>query len=271
MTKTTKNDAFEPSIPAYKTEREWIINSLTPFYAGGWITDCLARVKPGKEATVYICEAHPSTGYERVAAKLYRPRHSRSMRNYASYQEGRFHLGPTGGVVKDSRDLRALRKKTARGRKIESHSWLAHEFGTLHKLYGAGVAVPEALAMEGNALLMEFAGRERRAAPTLHEVDLDPDEAGPMHAAILDDVRLMLICDIVHGDLSAYNILYDRGEYRIIDLPQAINPNRNPRAREFLIRDIQRVGDYFKKYGIETDAVDLGIEWMELYEYNALV
>jgi RIO kinase 1 len=264
-------DPFEPSIPAYKTEREWIIDSLTPFYTDGWIVDCLARVKPGKEATVYICEAHPSTGYERVAAKLYRPRHSRSMRNYSAYQEGRFHLGPTGGVVKDSRDLRALRKKTPRGRRIETHSWLAHEYGTLRKLHNAGLSVPEPLAMENSTILMEFAVRDCIAAPTLHEVELENDEAIRMHRAILDEIKLMLICDIIHGDLSAYNILYDEEDYLIIDLPQAINPHQNPRAREFLIRDIQRVGDYFRQYGLETDAVGLGIDWFELYNYNALV
>ena len=44
-------------------------SALDAFYNKGLITCVLYEVKSGKEATVYCCQAHPSTGVERLAAK----------------------------------------------------------------------------------------------------------------------------------------------------------------------------------------------------------
>ena len=41
-------------------ERQWLIESLTPFYRDNVITDVTRRVKGGKEANVYCCIAHPA-------------------------------------------------------------------------------------------------------------------------------------------------------------------------------------------------------------------
>jgi RIO kinase 1 len=62
-------------------------------------------VKGGKEATVYCCQADPATGYDLLAAKIYRHRQSRSMKNYASYHEGRH-------ITADKRSLRAIKNKS---------------------------------------------------------------------------------------------------------------------------------------------------------------
>ena len=64
-------------------ERAWLKQALEGFYEDGWITDILYRVKGGKEANVYCCKAHPDTGFELIAAKVYRHRRLRSMKNYA--------------------------------------------------------------------------------------------------------------------------------------------------------------------------------------------
>jgi len=38
------------------------VASLETFYVENLIVDVLGNVKSGKEATVYCCQAHPSTG-----------------------------------------------------------------------------------------------------------------------------------------------------------------------------------------------------------------
>jgi len=72
----------------------------------------LRQVKGGKEATVYCCAAHPATGQDLLAAKVYRPRIFRQLRNDARYRQGRQILGGTAKVVRDHRHLRAVRKGT---------------------------------------------------------------------------------------------------------------------------------------------------------------
>src|SRR5207245_350234 len=59
------------------------------FYEARLITGIDHVVKSGKEATVYCCRAHPATGAEFLAAKVYRPRQVRSFQNDAVYQQGR--------------------------------------------------------------------------------------------------------------------------------------------------------------------------------------
>src|SRR5215831_9566069 len=63
--------------------------ALDFFFAEGMITEILYQVKSGKEATIYCCEAHPSTGMELIAAKIYRSRNQRNFKNDAIYLEGR--------------------------------------------------------------------------------------------------------------------------------------------------------------------------------------
>ena len=70
--------------------------ALSGFYRDHVITDVLARVKGGKEANVYCCQAHPGTGLALIAAKIYRPQAHRTMRNDAIYKEGRLMLDDEG-------------------------------------------------------------------------------------------------------------------------------------------------------------------------------
>lgn len=52
------NFAFNPT----RFEIDWLPVYLESFADDEWLTTVLYRVKGGKEATVYCCEAHPSTG-----------------------------------------------------------------------------------------------------------------------------------------------------------------------------------------------------------------
>jgi RIO kinase 1 len=59
------------------------------------------------------------------------------------------------------------------------------------------------------------------------------------------NIELMLACDRVHGDLSAYNVLYaGPGEIRIIDFPQAVDARFNSNALMLLERDIGNICAY---------------------------
>lgn len=240
-------------------EEGWLLESLSDFYHLRYITDVLARVKGGKEANVYRCQGHPSTGFALLAAKVYRPRKFRNLRNDKMYRDGRAILKANGQTVKtnDHRMMRALGKKTAFGEQVAHTSWLMYEYTTLTRLYQAGVAVPKPVAVSENTVLMEYRGDAFQAAPTLNEVALAPDEAQPLFNQLLRYIELMLQNGVIHGDLSAYNILYWEGALTIIDFPQMTDPHSNPNAYPIFQRDVERVCQYFEAQGARCHAEEI--------------
>src|SRR5437773_2782739 len=229
-----------------KHELEWILIYLGGFYDDQLITDVLRRVKGGKEATVYCClaasrspgsrvpspESGPDdfglrtldSGLPLLAGKVYHPREFRSLKNDALYRQGRAVLDDEGKGVRGRREALAMTKKTSFGQEMRHYSWLASEFETLRRLHAAGADVPTPVAHNENAILMEYIGDEKWPAPPLSSVRLQPGEARPLFDRLMQNVELMLSQDVVHGDLSAFNVLYWEGKATIIDFPQAVSP-----------------------------------------------
>jgi RIO kinase 1 len=243
--------AFTPTFTSSRHEREWILSYLGHFYDEQVITDVLARVKGGKEANVYCCQAFPGLGTDLVAAKIYRPRMLRNLRNDAVYREGRRVIDESGKQVIDDRALHAVRKGSAYGKELSHTSWVGHEYDSLELLYQAGVRVPRPFGSGTNTILMEYLGEAFAPAPTLNRVHLHSQaEAKRLYVRLVNDVETMLACNRIHGDLSAYNVLYWEGEYRIIDFPQAIDPRDNRNAFAIFRRDLVRLCEYFDRYAI---------------------
>jgi RIO kinase 1 len=259
---------FKISYKPAQYEEGWLLNSLRDFYDQHFIVDVLAQLKGGKEASVYRCQAHPSlTGQPLVAAKVYRPRQFRNLSNDKMYRQGRPLLTGEGRAVKrsDHRILRAVGKKTAFGVEVAHTSWLLYEYTTLQRLYEAGAAVPQPLAVSDNAILMGYLGDENRVAPTLSEIRLGKTEAKELFAQVLQNIELLLSFGLIHGDLSAYNLLYWEGKITLIDFPQVVDLHTNPQARFILERDVTRVCEYFSRQGVACEAEQLLAELWERY------
>jgi RIO kinase 1 len=222
---------------------------LASFYADELIVGEPVVVKSGKEATVYCCRAHPSVGKELLAAKVYCPRRQRSFKNDAVYQQGRTTL--------DSRLDRAMHNKSKKGREVQFGMWIGHEFGTLSRLHAAGADVPKPYASAESALLMDYCGEWGQAAPQLYNVELSPEEAPALFQQMLRNLAICLDCDRVHGDLSAYNILYWQGRLCLIDFPQAVDPLDNQNAFGLFARDVANVCEYFALYDIPSEPLHL--------------
>ncbi|HLV98815.1 MAG TPA: RIO1 family regulatory kinase/ATPase [Ktedonobacterales bacterium] len=262
---------FTPTFLAGQRDRLWVLSSLAQFYEQDLITDVLRVVKSGKEATVYCCAADPATSRTLLAAKVYRPRMFRSLKNDVVYRQNRAVRDERGRVVRGDRGWRGASKNTERGRAAKITNWIEHEFKTQRLLYEAGADVPCPLAQIGNAMLMDYVGDAEEAAPLLREVDLPREEAQPLFDAMLRNIELFLACDRVHGDLSEYNILYWQGAGTIIDFAQAVDPRYNQDdVFDLLARDIARVCRYFARYGVEADAEALAIDLWTRYLTGAL-
>jgi RIO kinase 1 len=267
LVEVTDNAAggFNPTFHSSKHEREWIMIYLGPFYDDNVILDVLRPVKGGKEANVYCCAAHPAVGGGLLAAKVYRPRMFRSLRNDAVYREGRASLDAEGKEARGRRERVALAKKTRYGQDLRHLTWLTSEYETLKVLHAAGGDVPRPLAHNDNAILMEYLGTANRPAPALQGIRLSPGEAQPLFDRLMENVALMLAHDRVHGDLSAHNVLYWEGQATIIDFPQAVNPFTNSHAQALLARDVERLCQYFARYGVVADAPQITADLWSRY------
>jgi RIO kinase 1 len=247
-----ETDVFNPSFVCKFFERDWVIEYLGGFYDNNLISDVISRVKGGKEANVYVCVARPHVGPELLAGKLYRPRMFRNLKNDAEYRQGGDIVGSDGKVMRKKREQRAVAKRTDFGQQVLTGTWLSNEIATLGVLYAAGAKVPKPYATGEQAILMEYLGERGMPATTLNHITLGDDEARKLFHLVIDNIRLMLANNVVHGDLSAYNILYWQGDIRIIDFPQAVNPYKNPNAYRIFERDVERICQYFEPYGIDT-------------------
>ena len=87
---------FRPTFTAARYEREWFFRYLGPFYDEAQITDVLFKIRGGKEANVYCCTAPGLEGTDLPAAKIYRPRMFRNLRNDVRYRQNRTILDEYG-------------------------------------------------------------------------------------------------------------------------------------------------------------------------------
>ena len=251
---------FNPTFSASKLERAWILEYLGPFYEDHYIADVLRQVKGGKEATVYCCQADEHLGIELIAAKVYRPKIFRTLKNDAEYRQGRVMYDEENQVLRGRREKLAIKKKSEYGQGLMHDAWLANEYQFLLALHAAGADVPKPIAQGNNTILMEYLGDAAMPAPMLNTIALPRDEAHALFDRVMRNIETMLRHNCVHADLSAFNILYLDGDIRIIDLPQAVNPYVNPKAFAMFERDVTRVCQYFHRYGIDANPRQLARE-----------
>jgi RIO kinase 1 len=245
---------------AARFEEWWLLDSLGDFYEHQWISDVLARVKGGKEASVYLCRPGSEVDKSLIAAKVYRPRSLRNLKNDGLYRAGRADLDNEGHQILDHGMAHAMEKKTEYGKELLHQSWIAYEYTSLEKLYKAGADVPQPFTMAKNAILMSFIGDMDGCAPTLNEINLDRQQARTLFERVLKNIDICLGQNLVHGDLSAYNILYWEGDISLIDFPQVVAPEANRNAFTIFQRDVSRVCDYFSKQGIRSNARKIAAE-----------
>ena len=232
--------------------------TIEHFLDEGLVTKVLRPIKSGKEASVHLCRANRSTtGEDLVALKAYHPLDRRDFRDESIYRDGEW--------IKERRIRAALDKKTRFGRQVQGAIWVLREWETLRILSDAGAAVPRPIARTQDAILMSFVGDEDDAAPQLHRYRPGPMEAGELFEQLIRQVELLLYRNVIHADLSPFNVLVWEGRVTLIDLPQAVDPRKNRHAEHLLERDVGRLSEHFERLGVRSDpgriARDLWTAW----------
>jgi RIO kinase 1 len=223
-------------------------NPFEHFFDEGLIEAVLRPIKSGKEASVHLCRANPrTTGEDLVALKAYHPLDRRDFRDESIYRDGEW--------IKERRVRVALEKKTRFGREVQGMIWVDREWESLRALAAGGVHVPRPIERTGDCILMSYVGDESSSAPQLRSYRVeDADEAEDITDQVLRAIERMLFLDVVHGDLSTYNLLVWNGTVTVIDLPQAVDPRKNRHARAFLERDVERICGWAALHGVQRPA-----------------
>ena len=241
-----------------------MLTAADTFIGDGLITEVTRIIRTGKEASVHLCRANRSTtGEDLLAMKLYHPLDRRDFRDESLYRDGEW--------IKERRVRVALEKRTKYGRDVQSEIWVGREWETLTTLAEAGVAVPRPIARSEDAILMTYVGDERDAAPQLRSVRPSVAEAEDLLAQTMKAIELMLYRNVIHGDLSAYNVLVWDGQVTVIDLPQAVDPRKNRHARGLLERDIARVCDHLARFGAHASAPRLADDLYTAWQFADLI
>ncbi|MDO9475783.1 MAG: PA4780 family RIO1-like protein kinase [Pseudohongiella sp.] len=232
---------------------------LQPLEDDGLIDEVISQLMSGKEAQVYIVRC----GDKLRCAKIYKEANKRSFKQAATYQEGR--------QVRNSRDARAMGKKSRYGQRGHEEAWLNAEVDALRRLHNAGVRVPQTHGFVDGVLLMDMiTDADGDVAPRLNDVQMSAEDAVRFHASVMQDVVKMLCAGLIHGDLSEFNVLMAADGPVIIDLPQAVNAAGNNSAAAMLIRDVENMTRYFGRFAPELRGTFYGPEIWDLYQRGAL-
>lgn len=204
------------------------------FLNKGVINEIYGVVRAGKEARVYWGKS--AEGRE-LAVKIYLTVSTEFRKGILKYIEGDHRFK---GVKRDTRSL--------------IFAWAQKEFKNLEQVFAAKVRVPKPIAVRNNVLIMEFIGKNGVPAPSLKE--LPPKNPEKIYKTLLEYLRrLYLKAELVHGDLSEYNIMIWKGRPVVFDISQAV-PVSHPMADFMLRRDLTNLNKYFSRLGVEVPPVE---------------
>lgn len=209
-----------------------VLKTLYHLANKGYIDALGGVISTGKEANIFH-----ALGCEReIAIKIYRISTSnfRAMQSY---------------LIGDPRF-----KSVKHDKRSVVFAWTKKELRNLKKAHAAGVRVPSPIISRNNVLLMEFIGKDEIPAQKLREVSLTSDQVQKAFDTTITYIKRLYMANLVHADLSEFNILMDDQEVVFIDMGQSVTLD-HPGAMEFLMRDIHNITRFFGKKGMEIDDV----------------
>ena len=185
----------------------------------------------GKESNVFIGEKEG----KKLIIKIYRVQNCdfKRMFNY----------------IKQDRRYEELKNK----RREIIFSWAQREYRNLLKAKEGKVRVPEVYSYKMNIIVEEMIGNEI-PAPRLK--DSPPENPKKFFNDIIKNMIKLYNVGLVHGDLSAFNILNYQEKPYLIDFSQS-TLTKTPNFEELLERDVKNVLSYFKKLGLNEDPVKI--------------
>ena len=206
---------------------EFTHRNLFELHSRGTFDDLVSPVKVGKESNVFLAVK----GTKKLIVKIYRVQNC-DFRTMFAY------------IQKDPR-YEFLKQK----RREIIFSWTQREYKNLFKAQKANVLAPVPLAWKYNILVETMIGDEQ-PAPMLK--DAHPREPPEFLELVVEEMKKLYQGGLIHGDLSAFNILHHQEKPYLIDFSQA-TLTKTPNAEELLERDVKNVIKFFRKLGAIAD------------------
>jgi RIO kinase 1 len=217
--------------------------ALQRFVDAGVISAVVRLIQSGKESDIYLTQRVCDGRVFYFAAKVHTGKARRAFKRDQVYR---------AGWCLEARIQRAVDKGSRFGRELVDAFWVTQEFDALKRLWRHGANVPTPILRRDNVILMVYLGDPDAPAPKLCEIALNAQDAAQAFDELVSNLRILLELNLVHGDLSPFNVLYWNGHIWIIDLPQSVDLYQNPHAVDLLYRDVQRVCTYFQKHGVDV-------------------
>ena len=200
------------------------------FLNSGILDELHGVVSAGKEARVYWGKNKEGKD---LAVKIYLTASAEFRKGMLKYVQGDYRFT---GVKRDARSL--------------IFTWAQKEFRNLEQAARAKVRVPKPLGVRKNVLVMEFVGEGGRSAPSLKEQS--PEDPERVYKLLLTYLqRLYQKADLVHGDLSEYNVMMWKGKPVLFDMSQSV-PSSHPMAKFLLKRDLANLNRFFSRIGVNV-------------------
>jgi RIO kinase 1 len=207
---------------------EFTRRNLFKLQCQGFFEELVSPISIGKEANIFSARTKEG-GY--VAIKIYRLENCNFNKMWSYLMS----------------DPRYKNSKPQRRQII--FTWVQREFRNLMKSREAGVHVPTPIHFLHNIIIEEFLGKGNIPAPQLNRAEIK--DIDKLHELLVKELRLLYKkAELVHADLSSFNILLHEGKPVIIDMSQSTSTN-DPNSTEYLARDIKNIAKFLNKFGFE--------------------
>ncbi len=133
-------------------------------------------------------------------------------------------------------------------------AWVQREYRNLMLAREAGVTVPVPKEIMNHVLVLEFIGKGDEIAPKLK--DKVPKNPKEFLDKLIINLQRLHKANLVHADLSAFNILNLNEVPVLIDMSQSTTLT-HPQAGEYLLRDVHNIAQFFRKQGLQIDENEL--------------
>jgi len=210
---------------------EFTERNLFELQSKGHFDNLLIPFRIGKESNVFIA----SKAGKKIIVKIYRVQNCdfKRMFHYIR-QDPRYNY------------LKSQRREII-------FSWTQREYKNLIRAEKGKVRSPKPIAWKYNILIEEFIGDEQPAPPLK---DCPPKNPKKFFNEIIKQMHTLYQAGLIHGDLSAFNILNHNDKPYLIDFSQS-TLTTTPNWRELLQRDIKNVLQYFQSFGIDANPEDI--------------
>jgi RIO kinase 1 len=205
--------------------------NLFELQSRGFYDEIVGPLEVGKESNVFIAKSKD----KKIIIKIYRVQNADFKRMFQYIKQD-----PRYDFLKNKR------------REI-IFSWTQREYKNLIRAERGKVKVPKTIVWKYNILVEEFIGDEEPAPPLKDAYPEDPEK---FFKEIVKEMRKLYKVGLVHGDLSAFNILNYNDKPVLIDFSQSTLV-KTPNSEELLVRDVKNVIQFFKKLGIKAEIEEI--------------